>query len=135
CLFVVFDISLCVGYDRFFGQRDVDPGFVVLSLSLNPAVIYQPFAEAEAARARAILVRAENDAVEQKVELLSQRLRVLLAGERRRVNELRLLIADAEARLHLLDAIEGDRLRRVRDSLWFDYVRLRAEDAFVRVHV
>jgi hypothetical protein len=78
---------------------------------------YQPFAEVEAARVRAILARAENDAVEQKVELLAQRLRALLA--------------DAEARLHLLDGIEGDKLRRVRESLWFDYVRLRAEDAFV----
>ena len=36
--------------------------------------------------------------------------------------------------MHLLDSIEGDKLRRFRESLWFDYVRLRAEDAFVRIH-
>jgi hypothetical protein len=130
-----FDLSVRGGYDRFFGQRDVNPGFVVLSLSVNPAVIYQPFAEAEAARARVRFVRAENDAVEQKAELLAARLRALLAAERRRLSELRVLVTDAEARLKLLDTIEGDKLRRFRESIWFDYVRLRAEDAFTRVHV
>lgn len=130
-----FDVSLRGGYDRFFGQRDVNPGFVVLSLSLNPAVVYQPFAEAEAARARAGFLRTANDSVEQKAELLAQRLRTLLAGERRRMGELRVLLADAEGRLRILEGIEGDKLRRFRESLWFDYVRLRAEDAFVRVHV
>jgi hypothetical protein len=129
-----FDVSLRGGYDRFFGLRDVNPGFVVVSLTLNPAVIYQPVAEAEASRARTRFVRSENDAVEQKVELLSGRLRALWAGEKRRMGELRLLLADAEARLRMVEGIEGDRLRRLRDALWFDWVKLKAENEFLRVH-
>jgi hypothetical protein len=129
-----FDVSLRGGYDRIFGLRDVDPGFIVLSFAVNPAVIYQPFAEAEAAKARARFVRAENDSVEQKAELLANRLHVLLAGERRRQGEMRALLAESESRLKMLEGIEGDKIRRVRESLWFDYVKLRAEDAFLRVH-
>src|SRR5258706_4051657 len=33
-ILAAFDVTLRGGYDRFFGQRDVNPGFVVLSLSL-----------------------------------------------------------------------------------------------------
>jgi hypothetical protein len=128
------DLSLRGGYDRVYGLRDVSPGFIVLSLSFNPAVIYQPFAESDAQKARARYVRAANDGVEQRAELLADRLRALLGGQRRRQGEVRVLVHDAEARLKMLEGVDSDKLRRFRDSLWFEWVKLRAEDAFLRVH-
>ncbi|HEX9102475.1 MAG TPA: hypothetical protein VF997_09735 [Polyangia bacterium] len=130
-----FDISVRGGYDRFFGLRDDVPLFGVVSLTINPAAVYLPFAESDAARARARVVRSENDAVEQKVELLAARLRALYAGECRRLGELRVLLADVEGRIHAIEAIESDKLRRFRESMWFDWVKLKAEQAFLRVHV
>jgi hypothetical protein len=130
-----FDVSVRGGYDRFFGLRDDLPLFGVISLTINPAIVYQPFAESDAARARARFVRSENDAVEQKVELLASRLRALLAGERRRLGEVRTLLADVEGRLRTLESIDSDRLRRFREATWFDWVRLKAEHEFLRVHV
>ncbi|HEX4462450.1 MAG TPA: hypothetical protein VIA18_30945, partial [Polyangia bacterium] len=130
-----FDVSVRGGYDRFFGLRDVVPLFGVISLTINPAALYQPFAESAAAKARARQLRAENDGVEQKVELLASRLKATLAGERRRLGELRVLVADVESRLRALDAIDSEKLRRFRDATWFDYVHLRAESEFLRVHV
>ncbi len=130
-----FDISVRGGYDRFFGLRDELPLFGVISLTINPAAIYMPFAEAEAARAKTRVVRLENDAVEQKAELLQARLRALYAGERRRLGEVRILLADVEGRIHALEAIESDKLRRFRESMWFDWVKLKAEQEFLKVHV
>ena len=129
-----FDISVRGGYDRFFGLRDDLPLFGVISLTINPAVIYMPSAEAEAARAKTRVVRLENDAVEQKAELLASRLKALLAGERRRLDEVRVLLADVEGRIHSIESIESDKLRRFRESMWFDWVKLKAEQEFLRVH-
>jgi hypothetical protein len=129
-----FDISVRGGLDYFFGLRDQNPYFGVVSLTINPGVIYAPFAESAAARARAKAVRLENDAVEQKAELLASRLKTLLAGERRRLGEVKILIADVEGRIHAIEAIESDKLRRFRESMWFDWVKLKAEQEFLRVH-
>lgn len=130
-----FDVSVRGGYDCFFGLRDHLPLFGVISLTINPAALYQPFAESAAAKARARQLRAENDGVEQKAELLASRLKATLAGERRRLGELRVLVADVESRLHALESIESEKLRRFREATWFDFVRLRAESEFLRVHV
>src|SRR5205807_10095391 len=90
--------------------------FVVMSVTINPAALYQPFAEAEATLARARAVRLATDGVEQKADLLIGRLRALLAGEKRRLGELRALLVDVEGRLRSLDTIEGEELRRFRDA-------------------
>jgi len=130
-----FDIQVRGGYDRFFGLRDDLPLFGVVSLTINPAALYMPFAESEAARAKTRVVRQENDAVEQKAELLSARLRALYASECRRLGEVRVLLADVEGRIHAIESIESDKLRRFRESMWFDWVKLKAENEFLRVHV
>ena len=130
-----FDVSLRGGYDQFFGLRDQLPLFGVISLTFNPAALYMPFAESDAAKARRQVVRLENDAVEQKAELLASRLRALYAGERKRSAEVRVLLADVEARIHAIESIESDKLRRFRESMWFDWVKLKAEQEFLRVHV
>jgi hypothetical protein len=129
-----WDIQLRAGYDQFFGLRDVLPLFGVISFQVNPAILFMPSAESEARRARQKAVRYENDGAEQRVELLSSRLRALLAGERRRLGEVRVLLADVGERLRALNEIESDKLRRFRDATFFDYVKLKAEAEFLRVH-
>jgi hypothetical protein len=130
-----FDLTVRGGYDRVFGLRDQLPLFAVLSLTINPAALFQPSAEVEARQARVRWVRAETEGIDQKVELLTARLRATLAGERRRLVDSTVLLADVEARLRSIEAIASERLRRVRDAMWFDWVRLKAEHEFLRVHV
>jgi hypothetical protein len=76
----------------------------------------------------------ENDAVEQKAELLASRLRALLAGERKRLSEVRVLLGDVEGRIRAIESIDSDKLRRFREAMWFDWVKLKAEHEFLRVH-
>jgi len=130
-----FDLSLRAGYDQVFGVRDVVPLFAVVSLTINPAALYQPVPEAEAQKSRVRWARAETEGAAQKVELLAGRLRATLEGERRRLRETGVLLADVEGRLRTVEAIESERVRRVRDAMWFDWVRLKADHEFLRVHV
>ena len=59
-----FDIQVRGGYDRFFGLRDQLPLFGVSTIVLSPAIAYMPFAESDAARAKAHVIAHENDSVE-----------------------------------------------------------------------
>jgi hypothetical protein len=130
-----FDVSLRGGYDQIFGIRDNLPLFAVVSLTVNPAVFYQPFADAEARRGRVRWARVETEGPAQKVELLAERLRATFHGEKRRLEESKVLLADLEGRLKTIEAIESEKLRRVHDAMWFDWVRLKADHEFLRVHV
>ena len=130
-----FDLSLRGGYDRFFGLRDDLPLFGVISLTINPAALYLPFVDSDAAKARARVLRAENEGIEQKASLLSARLKAVLLEERRRMGEVRVLLADIEGRLRSLESIDSDKLRRFKEATWFDWVRLKSEAEFLRVHV
>lgn len=129
------DLSVRGGYDRFFGIRDDVPVFAVVSLTINPAVLYQPFADDEARKARVRWVASQNAGIDQRVELLANRLKAVRDTERRRLQETRALLADVESRLRTVDSIDSERLRRFRDATWFDYVRLKADFEFLRVHV
>jgi hypothetical protein len=129
-----FDIQVRGGYDRFFGLRDELPLFGVFSIVLSPAIVVMPSYESDAARAKAHVIAHENDSVEQKAQLLESRLRALCVGERRRLGEVRVLLADVEGRIHAIESIESDKLRRFREAMWFDWVKLKAEQEFLRVH-
>jgi hypothetical protein len=130
-----FDVSVRGGYDQVFGVRNDLPLFAVVSLTFNPAMFYQPAANAEAYVARQRWVGAETEGVAQKARLLAARLRALLAAERRRLAEATVRLADVEARLRSVEAVGGERLLRVRDAMWFDWVRIKAEHEFLRVHI
>jgi hypothetical protein len=133
---LAFDLSVRGGFDQIYGATgDYTPVFGVVSLSFNPAVFYQTYADAQARQARVRWAGAETEGIGQKVELLANRLRATLAGERRRLHETTVLLADVEARLRALDGLEFERLRRVRDGMWFDWVKLKADHEFLQVHV
>jgi hypothetical protein len=134
-LLTAFDVSVRGGYDRFFGLRDDLPLFGVISLTINPAALYLPFVDSDAAKARARVLRAENEGIEQKASLLTGRLKAVLLEERRRMGEVRVLLADVESRLRAVESIDSDKLRRFKEATWFDWVRLKAEAEFLRVHV
>ncbi|MCA1664387.1 MAG: hypothetical protein LC659_08995 [Myxococcales bacterium] len=130
-----FDVALRGGYDQVFGIRNDLPLFAVVSLTFNPAMFYQRTANAEAGAARLRWMRSETEGVVDKAQRLAARLRALLCAERRRLAETTLLVGDVEARLRAVEAIGGERLLRVRDAMWFDWVRLEADREFLRVHV
>jgi hypothetical protein len=66
---------------------------------------------------------------------LAARLRAALADEQRRLRESFALLTELEVRLRTIESIESERLRRAREAMWFDWVRLKADHEFLRVHV
>jgi hypothetical protein len=130
-----WDLNVRGGYDRFYGFRDELPLFIVVSLTVNPAAIAQPFYDARAREARLKWVRAQEEGIGQRVENLTRRLSTVHRAEQRRLRETTVLLADLESRLKSVDAIDNDKLRRYREALWFDWVKLKADHEYLRVHV
>jgi len=130
-----FDLAVRAGYDRLFGVRDGVPLSATLTLTISPGALAQPEAEEQAHRGRTGWATRGLEGVHDRVAVLLARLRAVLEAQTRRGQDTRVLLADLEARYKAVEAIAGDSVRAYRDYLWFDLIRLRAEDAYLRAQL
>jgi hypothetical protein len=130
-----FDLGVRAGYDRLFGVRDGIPLSATLTLTISPGAMAQPEAEDQARRGRLGWATKGLEGVHDRVAILLLRLRAVLEAQGRRGQDTRVLLADLEARYKAVSAVEGDAVRVYRDYLWFDLIRLRAEDAYLRAQM
>jgi hypothetical protein len=130
-----WDVALRVGYDQVIGARSGLPLFGVLSLSWDPGQLFQSAAERRACAGRLRWVHGQVEGVDDRIAQAINRLRSLERAERLRLSETGILLADLTARFAAVSGMSGDKVNRYRDYLWFDLVRARAEDAYLRAHV
>lgn len=126
-----WDLSVRFGYDKFLEADDESPYFAVLQLNVNLGVVFQGKANREAAAARRRLVREEAGG---QVKSTTTRLQALLAIEKQREAETAVLVEDLEQQLKALRRLGGD-ARRLRDTVWFEWVKARAEHEYFAAHV
>jgi hypothetical protein len=129
-----FDVNLRVGYDKFLDNDDEDsPYFAVVQVGFNLGYIFQGGANARAAAARKRMVeeRATSTVSDTALESMRQQ----LAEDRERYEHTGDLIEDLEKQLAALKGIDGDVGRRLRQSIWFDAVKVRAEHAYLGARV
>lgn len=130
-----FDLAVRAGYDRLFGVRDGIPLSATLTLTISPGAIAQPEAEEQSRRGRMGWATRGVEGVHDRVAVLLARLRAVLEAQTRRGQDTRVLLADLESRYKAVETVAGDSVRAYRDYLWFDLIRLRAEDAYLRAQL
>jgi hypothetical protein len=131
-----FDLALRAGYDQLFGVRYGIPLAATLTFTINPgALLAQPPAEEQAQRGRIGWASFGLEGIHDRVAILVSRLRAVLEAQSRRTQETSVLLADLEARYKAVEGMQGDAVRPYRDYLWFDLIRLRAEDAYLRAQM
>lgn len=123
-----FDVTLRAGYDRYLDRDDDSPVFATLSVSINTGVLISSGANDRAAAARRRMVRTE-------VATAIGQLGAQVAADTLRIAQSSALIADLEAQMTALAKLGGDDGRRYRQTLWFQLVELRAEQAFATAHL
>jgi len=128
-----FDVSVRVGYDSFLGADDGSPYFAVLSVSFSPGWIVQRGANQRAAAGRRHLVQEEYGT--HQVDTTTTRLNAMLEVERKRVTETGALVDDLGAQLDQLKKIGGEGSRRLRETVWFEWIKARAEHEYLVAHV
>ena len=127
-----YDLSLRAGYDRLFGVRDGIPLLATLTFTYNLGSLAQPRAEALAQQGRRGWATAGVEGIHDRVAILLSKLQGVLEVQSQRGREASVLLADLETRYKAVEKAPGDSVRAYRDYLWFDLIRLRAEDAYLR---
>jgi len=130
-----FRLALNAGYEGARSLSRSVPAYAVLEVSYNLGGARQPRADARALDGRGRWAEAREGGTQSRSARTLLQLRAELASERKRLGEIVALRADVEERWKSLDGIEGNRVRRVRDHLWFDLVLARAQEAFADTRV
>lgn len=129
-----FDISVRAGVDEFLDRTDnPSPFFAVVSVGVNIGALFQNSANARAARGRAKLVRSGHDPL--AVDATVERLKAVVDSEAVRLEQTATLEADLKRQLDALDRVGGDESKRYRQTVWFDWIKIRAEHAYLEAHL
>ncbi|MCX5743813.1 MAG: hypothetical protein NT062_15080 [Proteobacteria bacterium] len=130
-----FDFSVRFGLDAFLeGQSgSSSPVFAVASLDINIGALFVGSANERASTGRKKLVRSGHDPL--AVDATADRLRVVVETESKRLEETAALEGDLQKQLDVLARVGGDDSRRFRLTIWFEWIKVSAEHAYLQTHI
>jgi len=129
-LLSAFDLNVRVGIDEFFsGDQPGSPYFAVLEVGVNLGALFVGGNNERAAKAR----RTLRDPL--LADASAERLDAVAAAEAKRVQETAALQADLQKQLDALARVGGEDSRRYRQTVWFEFVKAKAEHAYLAAHV
>jgi hypothetical protein len=128
-----WDVSVRFGYDQFLGRENDPPFFGVVSLTFDLGWFGQNGANKKAASGRQRMIREEHGTAQ--IDETASRLQAMLDLEQKRVEETAVLVEDLEKQLKALQKLAGDESRRYRETVWFDWVKIKAEHDYLAAHV
>ena len=126
------DVSVRVGIDEYPERENPSPYFAVVSVGVNLGLLFQSKANTRAAKARKLLVeRGRGLGVEGTVD----RLRATIEIESKRAKETEALVKELDRQLDALNRIGGEESKRYRQTVWFEWVKAKAQHAYLTTHV
>lgn len=129
-----FDISLRFGGDKFVEGPNTDlQFFAVAQLGINIGAIWLGNANDRAAEGRARYVRSGRDPLGSDVT--TEQLRATIEVESRRIEQATALVGDLEKQLQALANIASEDSVKFRQTVWFDWVKAKADLAYLQAHV
>ena len=129
-----FDVSLRAGLDEFLDRStNTSPYFGVITVGINLGVLFQGSANARAAAGRRQLVRSGHDPL--AVDATVERLKAVAVAEAIRLEQTATLEADLKRQLDALAKVGGDESKRYRQTVWFDWIKVSAEHAYLDAHL
>jgi hypothetical protein len=130
-----FDVSVRVGIDSFLDNTTENPSpyFAVIAVGLNLGVLWQGGANERAAAGRRRLVKSGRDPI--AADATADRLLAVVDAETKRADETAALEADLDRQLDTLSKLGGDESKRYRQTVWFEWIKIRAEHAYLIAHL
>jgi hypothetical protein len=128
-----FDVTLRAGYDRYLDRDESTPIFAMIAVGVNLGALFEGSANERAAIGRRHMIREQH--MVQLVDTTITHLKATVEVEARRADETAALVADLETQLAQLERIGSDESRRYRQTVWFDWVKVKAEHAYLETHV
>jgi hypothetical protein len=128
-----FDVTARVGYDQYLDRQDNSPLFAVLQVTVNLGEIWMGDANERAAAGRKKALREQHQV--QLVDTTLTHIKKEIEQEGTRADETAALEQDLGNQLAQLDKIGGEDNKRYRQTVWFDFVKVKAEKAYFTAHV
>lgn len=130
-----FDFSVRVGFDQFLDRQDANPSpyFAVVVVGINLGTLFQGPANSRAAAGRQRLVRSGRDPV--AADASADRVRALIETQTQRAEEVAALEADLAKQIQTLDRLGGEDSKRYRQTVWFEWIKIKAEEAYLVAHL
>lgn len=130
-----WDFTVRGGYDHIFLQNVGQPYFAMGTLTFNLGSLWQKKADARAAEARQKWFLEQPEGVAARTQRLLRQLRGMKQAEEVRLRETQILLADLEQRMKSLQEISNKKAESYANYLWFDYVKVKAENAYLSIHL
>jgi hypothetical protein len=127
------NVSIGAGPDIYFGTADAVPFTALFQVTLNTGIFAQGGANERAAEGRRHMVREQHQV--QLVDTTIAHIQNEVKSEQQRAEETAALESDLKNQMEQIEKIGGDDNLRYRDTVWFDYVKVRAEHAYFVAHV
>ncbi|HEY5922912.1 MAG TPA: hypothetical protein VIV11_14635 [Kofleriaceae bacterium] len=126
------DVSVRFGIDQYPERDNPQPYFAVLSVGVNLGLLFQAGPNSRAAKARKQLVQSGRGI---GVEGTVDRLRATVEIEAKRAKETEALVKELERQLDALNRIAGEESKRYRQTVWFEWVKAKAQHVYLTTHV
>ena len=128
------DLSVRAGLDEFLDSTsNPTPYFAVIQLGVSFGAIWQGSANERAAAARKRLVAEGRDPL--GVDATLQQIQANIEIETKRAADTDALVAELERQLGALDKVGGEDSKRYRQTVWFDYAKAKADQAYYAAHL
>jgi hypothetical protein len=128
-----FDVTARVGYDQYLDRADNSPLFAVVQVTVNLGNIWLGDANDRAAAGRKKALREQHQV--QLVDTTITHIKREIEQESARADETAALEQDLQSQIAQLDKIGGDDNKRYRQTVWFDFIKVKAEKAYYATHV
>jgi hypothetical protein len=128
------DLSVRAGVDEFLDSTsNPTPYFAVIQLGVSFGAIWQGGANDRAAAARKRLVAEGRDPL--GIDATLQQIQANIEIETKRAADTDALVAELERQLAALDKVGGEDSKRYRQTVWFDYAKAKADQAYYAAHL
>jgi hypothetical protein len=128
------DVSVRAGFDSFLdGSNNPTPYFAVIDVAVSLGAIWQGDGNERAARGRKKLVDSGHDPL--GVDATLENVQGTIDIETKRAEQTAALVGELERQLSALDKVGGDDAKRYRQTIWFDFAKAKAEQAYLTAHL
>jgi hypothetical protein len=130
----LLDVSVRAGFDEFLDNTtNPTPFFAVINVSLSVGALWQGSGNDRAAAGRKRLIEAGHDPL--GVDATLENVQGTIDIETKRAEQTAALVGELERQLAALDKVGGEDSKRYRQTIWFDFMKAKAEQAYLAAHL
>jgi hypothetical protein len=130
-----WDVSGTAGLQRILNANQSSPYFASITLSVNLGRLWQASAERRATDGFHRWIQEDPTGPSVRTYMLLDHFHAIQTAEAKRLRETEILMQDLEQRLESVRGLGNEKVQSYEDYVWFDYVKLKAEHAYLVAHL